>query len=396
MSDGGAPVGGQQADWQWLLGGGTILAIGGVLATVHLTSIATAAENWDTILTGGVPSLLFSLAVLAIGAWAIRNWEPGALYRLAGWSLGGTASFFVLAFLATVLIESQGGSLPLDQRWFSGASSVGALLGTVLGMYDVRHVRSQQRWREAKARTERLNERLRRSNERLMVLNRVLRHNVRNDLNVVQGRAELIRKRNGGVDERDAATIADVADNLVEQSDKARTLETLMQNHGEHHAIDLVSVLERELASLGRDYPTISVETTMPDEQPIRAAPSLDTAVANVLENAAKHNDADDSLLWITVEKRGDEVELTVADNGPGIPDHELDVLEAGAETKLKHASGLGLWTAVWVLDHSDGDIVFESNDPRGTVVRMTFPAAVEAETIEFETSAGTQGALAD
>lgn len=384
MLAGGVHAGEQHADWQWLLGGGTILAIGGILTTVHLVSILTTDANLQTILTGGVTSLLFSLAVLAIGSWAVRTWESSAVYRLAGWCAGGAGSFFVLAFLATVLIESQGGTLPLDQRWFSGASSVGALLGTVLGLYDVRHIRSQQRWREARDRTERLNTRLRQSNERLMVLNRVLRHNVRNDLNVVQGRAELIEKRNDGVDERDAATIADVAESLVEQSDKARTLETLMQNHGEHHAIDLVSVIEHELASLGGEYPAVTVEASIPDRQPISAAPSLDTAIANVLENAAKHNDADEPTLSVTVEERGDEVELTVADNGPGIPDHELNVLDAGAETKLKHASGLGLWTAVWVLDHSDGDIEFETNEPRGSVVRMTFPTAPEAETIEF------------
>lgn len=362
-----------------------IVGIGTVLSGIHLVSIAGSTENVITVLSGGVTSLAFSMAVVGIGLWAGQSWGASSTARLAVWCAGGTASFLLLAFLARVLVESQGGTLPLGPRWFAGASSTGALLGSVLGVYDVRHVRARQRWRAAKDRTERLNNRLRRSNERLMVMNRVLRHNVRNDLNVVQGRAELIASRNAGVDARDAETIADVAQNLVAQSDKARTLESLMGAEGDHQSIDLATVVERELAALGQTYPDIQLAIEMPEQIPVEAAPSLDTAVANLLENAAKHNDAEKPQVSVAVDWNPTQTELVIADNGPGVPEHELDVLDEGSETKLRHTSGLGLWTTVWVVEHSDGEIEFEDNDPRGTTVRVRLPSAEADEVDGFE-----------
>ena len=364
---------------------GVIVGIGIVLAIIHLVSIFGSTENIWTVLTGGVTSLVFAVAVIGIGVWAGRTWGPDSTVRLAIWCAGGTASFFVLAFLARVLVESQGGTLPLGPRWFAGASSTGALLGGVLGIYDVRHVRTRRRWRTAKDRTQRLNDRLRRSNERLMVMNRVLRHNVRNDLNVVQGRAELIADRNSGVDARDAETIADVAENLVAQSDKARTLESLMGADGDRRTIDLRTVLERELAALGQSYPDVRLAVEIPERVTVEAAPSLDTAVSNLLENAAKHNDAEAPRVTVTVERNATETELVVTDNGPGVPEHELDVLTSGSETKLEHTSGLGLWTTVWVVEHSDGEIEFADNDPRGTIVRVRLPSGDAADVDGFD-----------
>lgn len=385
MADGGDGDGGSESRGQHLAGVGVIVGIGAVLSVGHLLSILESGENVLAVLSGGVTSLAFSTAVVVIGLWAGRSWEASSTTRLAVWCAGGTGSFLVLAFLARVLVESQGGSLPLGPRWFAGASSTGALLGSVLGVYDVRHVRARQRWRTAKDRTERLNDRLRRSNERLMVMNRVLRHNVRNDLNVVQGRAELIASRNTGVDARDAETIADVAQNLVAQSDKARTLESLMGADGDRRSIDLATVLQRELAALGQTYPGVEIDFETPEKIPVEAAPSLDTAVANLLENAAKHNDADDPRVSITVDWNPTETELVIADNGPGVPEHELNVLDEGSETKLRHTSGLGLWTTIWVVEHSDGEIEFEDNDPRGTVVRVRLPSADETEIDGFD-----------
>jgi len=385
MADGGDGDVGVGSRGQHLAGVGVIVGTGAVLSGIHLLSIAGSKANVLTVLSGGVTSLAFSAAVVGIGLWAGQSWEASSTTRLAVWCGGGTASFLLLAFLARILVESQGGTLPLGPRWFAGASSTGALLGSVLGIYDVRHVRARQRWRTAKDQTERLNNRLRRSNERLMVMNRVLRHNVRNDLNVVQGRAELIASRNTGVDARDAETIADVAQSLVAQSDKARTLESLMGAEGDHQSIDLATVVERELAALGQTYPGVQVAIEMPEQVPVEAAPSLDTAVANLLENAAKHNDADEPRVRVTVDWNPIETELVIADNGPGVPEHELDILDEGSETKLRHTSGLGLWTTVWVVEHSDGELEFEDNDPRGTVVRMRLPSADAAEVDGFD-----------
>jgi signal transduction histidine kinase len=65
-------------------------------------------------------------------------------------------------------------------------------------------------------------------------------------------------------------------------------------------------------------------------------------------------------------------VRLTVADDGPGIPKAEIEVIEEGQETPLEHASGLGLWLVQHVVEQSGGDVEFEVED--GTRVHLTLP----------------------
>jgi sensor histidine kinase regulating citrate/malate metabolism len=67
-------------------------------------------------------------------------------------------------------------------------------------------------------------------------------------------------------------------------------------------------------------------------------------------------------------------VDVEVADQGPGIPDCELEALRSGDERALLHGSGIGLWLVNWLVTFLDGTLRFEGNDPCGTVVTMTLP----------------------
>ena len=74
---------------------------------------------------------------------------------------------------------------------------------------------------------------------------------------------------------------------------------------------------------------------------------------------------------------RGTEtaIELSVADDGPGIPESELAVLESGSEDQQAHATSLGLWSASWALQTMGGDLSFGTSDLGGAVVRVELPA---------------------
>ncbi|GAA0535547.1 hypothetical protein GCM10008994_08250 [Halorubrum ejinorense] len=67
-------------------------------------------------------------------------------------------------------------------------------------------------------------------------------------------------------------------------------------------------------------------------------------------------------------------IEVTVADDGPGIEPTEYDVLKRGTETPLRHGSGIGLWIVKWGVDHLGGRISFDARDPRGTTVTVSVP----------------------
>jgi signal transduction histidine kinase len=67
-------------------------------------------------------------------------------------------------------------------------------------------------------------------------------------------------------------------------------------------------------------------------------------------------------------------VELTIEDNGPGVPSREIEPLLEGEETPLEHTSAIGLWLAKWSLDHMNGDLSVDTDPGAGTRVTMTLP----------------------
>jgi PAS domain S-box-containing protein len=216
--------------------------------------------------------------------------------------------------------------------------------------------------------------------QRLRVLNRVLRHDIRNDVNVIRGWAERLRLTGENVPQY-AEYIVRKADEIVHLSDQARQMEQLARS-GEDalEPIDLVSRLGRQISRVRREHPNVEIRTDLPGRAAVVSLDLVDSAIDNVLENAIEHHDDDRPVIDVEVADTGSgEVELRVTDDGPGIPAEELAALERGDEDPLTHTSGLGLWITKWIVSESGGSVEFEDNDPSGTVVSMRFPA-VEQE----------------
>ena len=74
------------------------------------------------------------------------------------------------------------------------------------------------------------------------------------------------------------------------------------------------------------------------------------------------------------------DLAVRVADDGPGIPEQELDILRKGHETQLQHGSSLGLWLAYWLVSAMGGDLRFDDNEPRGAVVTIEFQEPQDAK----------------
>lgn len=215
--------------------------------------------------------------------------------------------------------------------------------------------------------------------QRLDVLSRVLRHNVRNRMNVVQGNAEYIQNvtEDAVVNER-AEEILGVSEQLVDLSDHARKAESLLrEGQPGRTAVDLVTIVERGLASVDTD-PTDNLRTDLPDSAPAVAADGLSVAVTEVIQNALDHTE--DPCVDITVTSEsgpnGERTIIRVADGGDGIPTHERQVLTAGKETDLNHGIGIGLWLVNWLVTVSGGEVRFHRSDRGGSEVVMSFPTS--------------------
>jgi signal transduction histidine kinase len=253
------------------------------------------------------------------------------------------AGFETLAGRETVSCWTRTGRRRFDPRVTPVRDEFGETLGATVALIDVtdREIRRQ----------------------RLEVLNRVLRHNVRNQLDVIAAHAETA----------DLPAVVDSVDRIRALSAEARRVESLVgRDRSAATATDLAAFVDRVVDDavpdrgdrVTVDVPSVTIEL---DRALCRYA------LSELLENAVEHGGEAP-----TVVVRGRETatgsRLVVADDGPGIPANERAVIDAESETALSHGSSLGLWGVQWAVQTLGGSLSFEESDLGGTAVALELP----------------------
>lgn len=218
--------------------------------------------------------------------------------------------------------------------------------------------------------------------QRLTVLNRVLRHNLRNEMTLVSGnarRAEDALESLPSSVEREAVaepveTIRAVADEIAARSEKAREVENVLDRTGISGDPDTVEeVVDRARRVLeGAD---VDGSVRLADEVATwQVDGELTRVVEELLENAIRHNDEPSPVVDLEADATDDgEVRFSVVDNGPGLTEQELTVLDDEEETQLRHGSGLGLWMVNWLVVNCGGSVGVDPESD-GTRIDVVVP----------------------
>lgn len=206
----------------------------------------------------------------------------------------------------------------------------------------------------------------------ISVINRVLRHNVRNKLTVINGQAEILAATLDGDEASRAERITQAGARLLNLSESARRIETNRELSPELKTLDIVPIIEELLAQLDEEYSTVSMTAEIPDSAVAETQPRIETALWELLDNAARHAGTDPSI-DVTVTATDDRVSIEISDDGPGIPEMEQEVLATGNEEPLVHGDGLGLFLTYWIITNLDGDISITTTN-RGTTVEIHLP----------------------
>ena len=204
--------------------------------------------------------------------------------------------------------------------------------------------------------------------QRLEVLNRILRHNLRNDLNVVQLRAKRLAADTSNSLSRDhAEVIQSTSERLVTLSQKARWA-TRALDDVTPQLVSARPLLETVVGDVRADT-NATVDIDVPESLRLEIDPELFSVVfTSIVENAIMHNDNANPQVAISATESDTWVRFHVRDDGPGIPSHERAVIENGSESALEHASGIGLWLIHWGVTMLGGDVTFDVGDAGSTV----------------------------
>ena len=214
----------------------------------------------------------------------------------------------------------------------------------------------------------------------LDVMNRVLRHNLRNSLNVIDGHAELLEA--GELDpEARQASVAAIREQtasmqkIAEKTAEIRAIWDPTEDNQSWDRLNIASLVE----TYQRQYPDADITSTIEDgmvDIHVRNRKLFTKAMDEAVENAISHNDQTPPEVTITVQRKpdSDQFRITVADNGPGIPELERQAIESGKETPLNHGLSIDLWIMEWLTTTLGGELKITDNEPRGSVILFQLP----------------------
>lgn len=211
--------------------------------------------------------------------------------------------------------------------------------------------------------------------QRVEVLNRILRHNLRNSATVIHGYIEEIESSISGGPTRLADIIKRETQSLIQLGENARQSNELLTRTSREDSVDLSSVVYQVKEHIQTEYESMSINVETNPDDTVQADRELLTEILReVFTNAIEHTDTANPVIHLQTKAVDQHIIIRIQDNGPGIPEEELSPLNDGTETKLRHGSGLGLWLIKWGTRQLRGTVSFTNTDD-GTEVKLVLPA---------------------
>ena len=216
--------------------------------------------------------------------------------------------------------------------------------------------------------------------DNLELLNQIVRHDIRNDIQIISAYAEAL---SDSIEEDDSAEylekIRTASRDAIEITETARDItDVMMMEDTDLSSVSLRAVLEEQVNAVRSNYnqAVVTVDDPIPAVE-VSADDMLEAVFRNLLTNAIQHNDKDIPELTVSGGLEGASVQIRIRDNGPGIPDEQKErIFEEGEKLSDTEGTGLGLYLVRTLVDRYGGAVWVEDNVPEGSVFVVELPRA--------------------
>ncbi len=152
------------------------------------------------------------------------------------------------------------------------------------------------------------------------------------------------------------------------------------QRPAQAQAVELAALVE-EVARAAALPPGFTVRFSGPEYTLLTERAPLQHVLGHLMTNAIRHHDRDQGTVTVSARWAGGVAEVSVADDGPGIPPEYhariFRIFETLHSRDDRETSGIGLSIVKKTVERAGGRVRVESEPPlRGSVFRFTWPAA--------------------
>jgi PAS domain S-box-containing protein len=189
----------------------------------------------------------------------------------------------------------------------------------------------------------------------------VMAHDLRNHLQSVTLGLELLSTEYPQISKSVAMETLDLQiDRATRLIQKASTLNKVLSTDIEHKSLN--KSMEEAMLQIGRRYPGIQIEFDAPSTDCIvQGNDYLTKAFYDILENAVEHNPSEQIKIWIEVSRGDEYCEVTIADNGKGVPDE----LKGSLFDHQRRFGGFGLHLVANIIERYGGRVEVTDRIPR-------------------------------
>lgn len=346
----------------------TVSSSGILIALVGfgLTRFTVTLVVMDTpvqFLFASIVPLVLGLSLAAFGiVLTVGAYEARLVRTTAVWCLLGTVTMGILV-VVTLLGSDPDALVEVEQlrqrTYLSNFLIGGAVGGTLTGLYAAQN-RRQRVDRQQQA-------------NRLVILNRLLRDQVINAATAIKGHTDVLRESHS---QQSVEIIDEQATNVIDTVENVKYLsETADKSKVSLGAIDLSSLLERELDRVQSAFPEAEYEYERVDEEiEVTANAQLGEVFRHLFENAIEYSDTDHPRLSVAVETSRKVARVRIVDNGPGLPEKQQALLERGEIAEFDDpTTGFGLNVVRLLVESFDGAIETRVTS-EGTTVELELP----------------------
>lgn len=257
---------------------GLVFVVAGV--TLWTEAVLPTAGETHEVLYELVIHVLFGGVMLVLGLQVERSQlDAEERYALMVWCFAGFLGLFGLAIWSAIGALANGDVTADFASQAVVFGSMGGAFGAIAGV---------NRGRATKNRN--LADRVEEQRETLVLLTRLLRHDIRNDMMAISGHADLLADHVEPGGEDSLAVISRRSDATVRLLEDADTLIESLDEAREHEHVDLSVVLDEEIAAIADSHPSVDLRVSVPDALVVVADGLVHKLFSNLLENAVAHN----------------------------------------------------------------------------------------------------------
>lgn len=213
--------------------------------------------------------------------------------------------------------------------------------------------------------------------QRAEFLHSLLRHDLGNKLQITKGYLELLADEE--LPDRQQEFVGDSLNSIDDAIELIENVRMLNRIDGTEtpEPVDLNAVVFEAVQRHSdlRKQQDVTVDVDIDDGVTVLAGSLLKELFANLIENALVHADPDRIVITATVA--GDDVVVTVQDDGVGIPEAERDrIFEKGYSGSGSSGSGLGMHLASEIAENYGGALTIETPNFGGARFDVTLTQA--------------------